>query len=113
MFALLKLISNLFSGDPKFQLIPKVGPSPDIKKLLLRLSELNDELLSTPKIITFLAVSLSKLQKPPLSNVIPYPLYTYFSLSLFFTILIAPNKPFLNLKLLVRFLGQAFNSLAM
>ena len=106
----LKLILNLFSGDPKFPLIPKVGPSPDIKELFWRLSELNDELLSAPKIITFLAVSLSKLQKSPLSNVIPYPLYTYFSLSLFFTIWIATNKQFLNLKLLVGFLRQAFNS---
>ena len=57
--------------------------------------------------ITFLAKSLSKLHEPALSNVIPHPLYTYFSLSLFFTILVALNKQFLNLKLLVGFLGQA------
>ena len=77
--------------------------------MFLRLSEWDDELLSKPKIITFLAASISKLQKLPLSNVIPYPLYRYFSLSLFFSILVAPNKQFLNLKLL-GFLDQAFSS---
>ena len=39
MFALLKLILNGFSGEPKLPLIPKVGPSPNIKKLFLRLSQ--------------------------------------------------------------------------
>ena len=61
--------------------------------------------LSTPRIITFLAVSLSKLHKPALSNLIPCH-YKHTFLSLFFTILVAPNKQFLNLKVLVRFLGQ-------
>ena len=51
--------------------------------------------------ITFLVKSLPKLHEPPLSNAIPYQLYTYFSLSLFFTTLVAPNKQLLNLKLLV------------
>ena len=60
--------------------------------------------------IVFLARSLSELHKPPLSNVTPYPLYTYFSLSLFSTTLVAPNKQFLNLKLFVRFLGPATKS---
>ena len=110
MFALVKWILNSFSGQPKLPLIPKVGPSPNIKKLFLRLSEWDNELLSTPKIITFLAVSLLKLYQPVLSNVIPYPLYTNFSLSIFFTILVAPNKQFLNLKLLVGFLGQVSKS---
>ena len=94
MYALLKLIKR-FSDDPRLPLIPKVGPSPNIEKLFLQLSESDDELLSTPKMITYLAMSLPKLQKPALSNVIPYPLYTYFSLSLF-NILIAPNKQLLN-----------------
>ena len=76
MLALLKLKSNIFSGAPKLPLIPKVGALP--KKLFLWLSEGDDELLSTPKIIIFLAVSLSKLQKPALSNVILYPLYHSF-----------------------------------
>ena len=58
----------------------------------------------------FLAKSLSKLHESALSNVISYPLYTHLSLSLIFTILVAPNKQFLNLKLLVGFLGQASKS---
>ena len=110
MFELVKFILNVFSGDPKLPLIQKVGPSPNIKKLSLRLSEGDDELLSTPKIITFLAKSLSKLREPVLSNVIPYPLYTYFSLLLFYTILVVPKKQFLILKLLVGFLGQVSKS---
>ena len=58
----------------------------------------------------FLAKLLSKLYEPALSNVIPYPLYTYFSLSLFFTIFVSLNKKFLNLTLLEGFLGQASKS---
>ena len=37
VFALLKLVLNFFSGAPKLPLIPKVSPSPNIKKLFLRL----------------------------------------------------------------------------
>ena len=73
----------------------------------MQLSEWDDELLSVPKFITFLAVPLSKLHQPALSNVTLYPRYMYFSISLFFTILVAPNKLFLNLKVLVGFLDQA------
>ena len=58
MFALVKLILISFSGELKLPLIPKVGPKPNVKKLFLRLSTCDDELLSTPKIITFLAVPL-------------------------------------------------------
>ena len=63
--------------------------------------------MSTSKVIRFLANSLSKLHEPVLSNITPYPLYTYVSFSLFFIVLVAPNKQFLNLKLLAGFLGQA------
>ena len=66
--------------------------------------------LSTPKITTFLVKSLLNLHESALSNGIPYPLYTRFSLSLFFTTLVAPNKQFLNLNLVVGFLGQACKS---
>ena len=45
MFALVKLILNFFSGDPKLLLTPHVGPSPNIKKLFLQLPERDDELL--------------------------------------------------------------------
>ena len=55
------------------------------------MSEWDDELLSTPKIITFLAKSSSKLHDPEVSNAITYPLYIYFSLSQFFGILVVPN----------------------
>ena len=71
MFDLLKLILKLFSVEPNIPLIPKTGPSPSTKKLLLGLLARVDELLLTPKIITFLAVSLLKLHEPALSNIIP------------------------------------------
>ena len=92
MFALVKLILTFFSDEPKLPLILKAGTSPNIKKLFLLLTAWDDELLSPRKIIIFLAVSLSTLFQHELSNVIPYPLYTYFSLSLNFTILVAPIK---------------------
>ena len=97
----MKLILFFFSDEPKLPLIPKIGPKPNIEKLFLQLSTCDDELLLTQKIITISALPLSKLHKRALSDVISYPPYTYFSLSLFFTILVAPNKQFLNLKLLV------------
>ena len=102
--------SNFFSDDAKLPLISKFEPLPNIKTLFWWLSEWDDELLSAPNIITFLAVSLSKLPEPALSNAIPYPLYTYYSLSLIFTILVAPNKQFINLRLLVGFFDQEFDS---
>ena len=40
----------------------------------------DDELLSTPKVIKFLANSLPKLHEPVLPNVIPYELYIFISL---------------------------------
>ena len=70
MFSLLKLILNFFSREPKLPLILKFGPSPDTEKLFLRLSERDEELLSNPKNMIFLAVSLSKLPELALSNVI-------------------------------------------
>ena len=39
-----------FSGEPKLPLIQKVGHKPNIKKLFLKLSTCDDELLSTPKL---------------------------------------------------------------
>ena len=73
---LVKLILNFFFAEPNFQFIQYAGPKPNIKNLFLWLSTFDDELLSTPKSITFLAVSLSKLHELPLSNAIPYSLYT-------------------------------------
>ena len=54
----------MFSGEPKLPLIPKVGLSPITKKSFFQLSAWGDELLSIPKIIIFLVVSLSKLHEP-------------------------------------------------
>ena len=71
MFALLKLTLNFFCSEPKLPLIQKVGLSPSTKKLSMQLPERHDELLSTPKIITFLVASLLKCHEPALSNVIP------------------------------------------
>ena len=56
-----KINTKFFSDESNFPLLPKVEYSPNIKKLFLRLSEWDDELLPTPKTITFLAVSLSIL----------------------------------------------------
>ena len=54
-----------------------------------------DELISTPKIITFLPVPLLGCQKNRcLSNPIPYPEYVYLSISAFLVKLTAPNKQF-------------------
>ena len=39
VFALLKSMLNVFPFDPKHPLIPKVGPSSNISKLSLQLSE--------------------------------------------------------------------------
>ena len=49
--------------------------SPYIKNLFLRLPAWDNELLSTPKIITFLAKLIPKFHGPALSNTIWYLLY--------------------------------------
>ena len=120
MFVLVKLKLNFFSGDPKLPLILLVRHSPAIKKSFLWLSEWDDELLSTPKIITFLATFLSKnsmklhYQMFFRIHYIHTSLYHYFyyiSIFLFISILfllyyftiVAPNKQFLILKSLVVF----------
>ena len=56
-----KTNAKRFLGKQKLSLIPKAGRLPSTKKLFLRLSAWDDELSSTTKIITFLAVLLSKL----------------------------------------------------
>ena len=53
------------------KLILEVGPSPSTKRSFLQLSVWDDELLSTPKFITLLAKSLSKLYERTTSNAIP------------------------------------------
>ena len=71
VLALLKLTLKFFSGELKTPSIPKVGPSASTENLFSRLSAWDDELLSTPKIIAFLAVPSSKLYEPALSSAIP------------------------------------------
>ena len=74
---------------------PCVGPLPKIKISFFLLSIFVDELMSTPKIITFLPNPIPGDEKLPcLSNPIPYPEYLYLSLSAFLVRLTAPNKQF-------------------
>ena len=54
-----------------------------------------DELMSTPRIITFLPNPVPGNEKLLfLSNPIPYPEYPYFSMSVLLVNLTAPNKQF-------------------
>ena len=65
---------NFFPGEPKLLLFPNVGPSLVLKNYFCNCWHemiYYHELLSAPKITTFLAMPLSKLQIPSLSNVIP------------------------------------------
>ena len=56
MFSLLKLILSFLCGKPNLPLVLHVVTSSNPKKL-------DEKLLSTPKVITFLAVPLLKLRK--------------------------------------------------
>ena len=58
------------------------------------LSIFDDEIISTPKIITFLPVSLPNEKVVSVSNPIPYPEYLYLSMSAFLVNLADPNKQF-------------------
>ena len=74
-----------------------VGPSPKIKNSSLQLSMFVDELISTPKAITFLPVPPLGWEKDPcLLNPIPYPEYLYLLRSAFLVKLTVPNKHFHN-----------------
>ena len=53
-----------------------------------------DELISTPKIITFLPTPLPNENSPFLSNPILHPKYLYLPIPAFLIKLTAPNKPF-------------------
>ena len=55
-----------------------------------------DELISTPKIITFLPILLATEKNVFLSNSIPYPEYPYLSIPAFLVNLTDPNKQFSN-----------------
>ena len=68
---ILKLVLNFFSSSTKPSLISSTGPSPNIKKIFLRFLERLKELLLTPKIATFQANLLLKLNYTDTSNAIP------------------------------------------
>ena len=90
----MKLIECFFYGVIVVSFNPCVVPSPRIKISFFLLSTCTEELISTPKIITFLPNPLATEKVPCLSNPIPYPEYFYLSISTFFTNLTAPNKEF-------------------
>ena len=62
---------NFFSFLPALPLVSSVSPSPKAKKLLSSFATSDYELLSTPKITTFLAKSLPKLHGIAALNAIP------------------------------------------
>ena len=74
---------------------PCVRPLPKIKMFFFLLSIFIDELISTPKIITFLHNPVPENEKLPcLSNPIPYPEYFYLLISAFLFKVTPPNKQF-------------------
>ena len=90
-----KLIKYIFSADSVWS-NPCVGPLPqELKHNFLLLSILVDELISAPKIITFLPVLPLGCEKNPfLSNAIPYPEHLYQTISTFLVNVTAPYKQF-------------------
>ena len=55
-----------------------------------------DQLISTPKLLTFLPISLPTEKDVFLSNPLPYPEYPYLSILAFLVNLTYPNKQFSN-----------------
>ena len=90
---LVKLIEYIFSAL-SLSSNPCVGPLPRIKMSFFLLSIFVDQLISTPKIITFLPVSLPIEKDVFLLNPTPYPEYPYLSISEFLVSLTEPNKQF-------------------
>ena len=87
-------------------IISEVGPSPNIKKLFLRLLEWDDELLSTPKIATFLGKLSPNFYKP-------FPLNAFINPLTFITNfynICRTKKSVFNVKLSSGFFGHVFNS---
>ena len=75
---------------------PCVGPLPRIKISFFLFLIFVEELISTPKMITFLPISLPTGKDVFLSNPIPYPEYSYLLISAFLVNLTGPNKQFSN-----------------
>ena len=93
VFFLVKLIQYSFSTLSVCS-NPCVGPLPRIKMSFFLLSIFDDELISTPKIIIFLSISLPIEKDVSLSKPIPYPEYPYLSISAFLVNLTDQNKQF-------------------
>ena len=74
LLCLVRLIEYKFSAA-SLRSNPCVRPLPRIKMPFFLLSICEDEIMSTPKIITFLPTSSSIEKNPFLSNPIPYPEY--------------------------------------
>ena len=91
----MKLIEYVYSAL-SLRSNPCVSPLPRIKIHFFLLSIFVDELISTPKIITFLPISLPIEKDVFLSNAIPYPKYPYLSISAFSANLTDPNGQFSN-----------------
>ena len=73
---------------------PCVDNLPRTKMCFFLLSILVDELISTPKIITFLPKSLPNEKDVSLSNPMSYQEYPYLLISAVLVNLIYPNKQF-------------------
>ena len=67
-FAAMQTQAKCYYSSKMLPLISSVGSSYNTKKLFLQLSAWDDELLSTPKITTFLANELQKLHETAPSN---------------------------------------------
>ena len=83
---------------------PYVDPSPRIKVSFPLISICRDELISAPKIMTFLPMrpSINEYSEQE-TNPMPWPLYLYLSRSAFLVSFKNPNKQLFNLRSLFKF----------
>ena len=78
---------------------PCAGPLPRIKISFLLLSIWADELISTPRMITFLSTLPSgKEYSPQESNLMPWPVYLYLSRCVFLVSFTDPNQQLHSVK---------------
>ena len=106
-----KINTNFFSDGPKLLLKPKVFPSPNTKKLFLRISAWDDELLSTSIINYYNIYSIAIAKTPFTFSVKCYSIATTYILFFITTFYyISCFKQFFNVKFLSGILSQASNS---
>ena len=90
---------------------PCVCPLPRIKIYLFLLSACTDELISTPKLITFLPQSKFRIEKREReSNPIPYPEYESLLGSAFLVVSKFPNKQSFRVNLACKSCDHLHNS---